>query len=178
VSYTSYARKAVTRNAGGFTVSGATATLAADQDFPKCTGGNAQAFFWTIGTAASGAGKVLYYGPLGSVLGYGVGAVSNTLTIPGLTGLAVDDRIVFYSTPGAVMPTGITEGQVYWVLSVSGSDITISATDGGAVVDVTAVGAFLAYRIAGGSGDGANAGIVIATNTIPRIEAGSAITES
>jgi hypothetical protein len=62
VTYTSYARKAVARTAVGFTVSTNTVVLAADQDFPAGTGGSGTATHFAIGTAASGAGKILYKG--------------------------------------------------------------------------------------------------------------------
>lgn len=62
-AYTSYARKAVARTSGGFTVSTNTVTLVADQDFPECTGSPGGAItHFGIGTAASGAGKLLYSG--------------------------------------------------------------------------------------------------------------------
>lgn len=66
VAYTSYARVGVNRasGAGGFTVSGNTVNPGSVVNFPQCTGGTATANFFSIGTAASGAGTVLYYGPI------------------------------------------------------------------------------------------------------------------
>lgn len=61
-AYTSYARVAVARSSSGFTVSGASVTLAANTDFPKCTGGSETVTHFAIGTASSGAGKILYSG--------------------------------------------------------------------------------------------------------------------
>lgn len=61
-TYTSYARVAVARTAGGFTVSGNQVTLAAAAVFPTCTGGTATITHFSLGTASSGAGKVLYKG--------------------------------------------------------------------------------------------------------------------
>ena len=62
VAYTSYARKAVARTSAGFTVSTNTVVLAANQDFVTCSGSTATATHFAIGTAASGAGKILYSG--------------------------------------------------------------------------------------------------------------------
>jgi hypothetical protein len=62
VAYTSYARKAVDRDSDGFTVSGNSVVLAANQDFVACTGSTATATHFAIGTASSGAGKILYSG--------------------------------------------------------------------------------------------------------------------
>lgn len=63
-AYTSYDRVAVDRDNTGFTISNNEAALAADQDFPECTGGSEEATHFTVGTAASGAGKMLYRGAL------------------------------------------------------------------------------------------------------------------
>jgi hypothetical protein len=64
VAYTSYARVAVARTAGAFTVSGNTVALVANVDFPAGTGGSGTATHVGIGTSASGAGKLLYKGAL------------------------------------------------------------------------------------------------------------------
>ena len=61
-AYTSYARVAVTRDSGGFTVSGNQVTLAANVTFPTATGGSETITHFAIGTASSGAGKILYKG--------------------------------------------------------------------------------------------------------------------
>jgi hypothetical protein len=61
-TYTSYARVAVARSSGGFTVSGNAVTLAADQSFPAATGGSNTITHFGIGTASSGTGKLLYSG--------------------------------------------------------------------------------------------------------------------
>lgn len=62
VAYTSYARVAVARSGSGFTVSGNSVVLAANQDFPACTGSTATATHFSIGSLASGAGKIFYSG--------------------------------------------------------------------------------------------------------------------
>ena len=61
-AYTSYARVAVARTSGGFTVSGNSVVLASDQDFPAATGGTETATHFAIGTASTGTGKILYSG--------------------------------------------------------------------------------------------------------------------
>ncbi len=62
VSYTSYARVAVARTSGGWTVTGNSVSPAANIDFPAATGGTATATHFAVGTASSGAGKLLYSG--------------------------------------------------------------------------------------------------------------------
>ena len=61
VTYTSYTRVAVTRGAG-FTVTGNSVSPAAAVNFPAGIGGSGTATHFGIGTAASGAGKLLYKG--------------------------------------------------------------------------------------------------------------------
>lgn len=72
-----YARVAVVRDktGAGFTTSTSTRSNAAEITFPTCTGGTETATFVTIGTAASGAGRVIYKGALSSSL-----AISNNIT--------------------------------------------------------------------------------------------------
>lgn len=64
IAYTSYARVAVPRDNTGFTVSGNAVALADNEDFPAGTGGSGTATHFGIGTASSGAGKLLYKGAL------------------------------------------------------------------------------------------------------------------
>ena len=67
-AYTSYARVAVARSGAGWTVSGNAVTNAALVQFPQCTGSSETATHFSIGTASSGAGKVLYKGALSASL--------------------------------------------------------------------------------------------------------------
>lgn len=78
-SYTSYARVAVARNSGGWTVTGNSVSPAAAINFPACTGGTATLTHFGIGTAASGTGKLLYKGALNASI-----AVA-TLSVPQMT---------------------------------------------------------------------------------------------
>lgn len=61
-AYTSYARVAVARTSGGFTVSGNSVSLAQEVQAPQATGGSETLTHFSVGTAASGAGKILYSG--------------------------------------------------------------------------------------------------------------------
>ena len=64
VTYTSYARVAVARTTGGFTVSGNAVSLVANVTFPAGTGGSGTAAYWGVGASSSGAGKLLYKGAI------------------------------------------------------------------------------------------------------------------
>ena len=67
-SYTNYARIAVVRTSGGWTVSTNTAVNAALAQFPQCGATGATLTHVAIGTASTGAGTVLYAGSLNSSL--------------------------------------------------------------------------------------------------------------
>lgn len=62
LAYTSYARVAVARSSAGFTVSGNAVQFTANVTFPTGSGGSGTMTHWGIGTASSGAGKLLYKG--------------------------------------------------------------------------------------------------------------------
>lgn len=83
IAYTSYARKAVARTTGGFTIAGNAASLAANQDFVTGTGGSGTATYVGIGTSSSGAGKLLYKGAISPniVCGNGVTPRVNAGTV-------------------------------------------------------------------------------------------------
>lgn len=61
-AYTSYARVAVARSGAGWTVTNNSVSPAAEISFPAATGGAETATHWGVGTASSGAGKLLYSG--------------------------------------------------------------------------------------------------------------------
>jgi len=147
-AYTNYARIAVARSGAGWTVSSNSVSNAAAITFATCGVTGATITHWGIGTDSSGAGKMLYTGPLGSVVqGPFTAKADDTITIPGHT-LAVDERVAFYPAFGSSLPTGITEGTIYWVKTVSGDDITVSTTQGGGTLDITAVGDGVAIEAA------------------------------
>jgi hypothetical protein len=65
ISYTGYARVAVARSTGGWTVTSASVSPVANVVFGTPTGSpSATATFWSVGTAASGAGTMLYAAPI------------------------------------------------------------------------------------------------------------------
>lgn len=79
IAYGSYARQAIARNSGGFVVMGAVATFAANLTFPTATSGTQTATYFSIGELATGAGEVLYFGPITPPI------VVNTNVTPQLT---------------------------------------------------------------------------------------------
>lgn len=84
-AYTSYARVAVARDGTGWTVTANSVSPAALISFPTCTGGSAAITHFAIGTASSGAGKVLYKGTISPSIAVSAGVTpqltqSSTIT--------------------------------------------------------------------------------------------------
>lgn len=87
ISYTGYARVAVARTSGGWTVSGSSVSPVADITFGQMTAGaGGTATFAAIGTASSGTGKILYSGALSPTI-----AVSNGVTPQITSGSAITE---------------------------------------------------------------------------------------
>lgn len=61
-NYTGYARVGVARTTGGWTVTSNSVSPASTISFPACTGGTNTITNWSVGTASSGAGSILYTG--------------------------------------------------------------------------------------------------------------------
>jgi hypothetical protein len=79
-NYTGYARQAVARTSGGFTVTSNSVSPAANVTFPNPTNSTnlpQTATYFAIGTASSGAGKILYSGALSPTI-----VISNTGVAP------------------------------------------------------------------------------------------------
>lgn len=67
-AYNPYARVAISRDSGGWTVSGNQAVNAALVQFPQSTNGPETATHFAIGTASTGDGQILYSGILSAPL--------------------------------------------------------------------------------------------------------------
>lgn len=85
VAYTGYARVAVARSTSGWTVSGNTVNPVAAISFPQCTGGTATATHWSVGTASSGAGKILYKGTINPNIAISNGVIPQLTTASSVT---------------------------------------------------------------------------------------------
>lgn len=74
-AYTSYARVAVARTSGGWTVTANSVSPVANITFPTCTASPGSAVTYAgIGTAVSGAGNLLYSGVLSSPITIAISA--------------------------------------------------------------------------------------------------------
>lgn len=55
-------------------------------------------------------------------------------------GLADGDRVMLFNVFAETLPTGVAEGTIYFVVNSATNTFKVSATSGGAAVDITAVG--------------------------------------
>lgn len=146
-TYTGYGRVAVARTSGGWTVTNNNVTNAGEIAFGQCTAGSETLTHFAVGTVSSGAGKILYKGALATVLqGAFTATAADVFTCPGHT-FANDDRIALYPVENSSLPAGVTEGTLYWVVSVSGDTFSVSTTQGGGAVDLTTVGDGIAVEV-------------------------------
>ena len=84
-AYTSYARVAVPRTSGGWTVSGNSVSPATIITFPTATAGAEVETFFGVGTAISGTGKLLYRGPVTASIAVSVGVIPQLTTSTAIT---------------------------------------------------------------------------------------------
>jgi hypothetical protein len=62
-------------------------------------------------------------------------------------GFVDTNTVVVWSVPGDPLPTGLSEGTIYYVVSATTDDLKLSLTSGGAAINITAIGAGLLQRI-------------------------------
>lgn len=84
-AYTSYARQGKTRNGTNFVVSANSVSPGADVEFPVATGGSETATHFSIGTASSGAGKILYSGAISPNIVIVTGVIPRLTTATAIT---------------------------------------------------------------------------------------------
>lgn len=84
-AYSGYARVAVARNSGGFTVTGNSVSPTANVDFPESAGAGTTLTHFSIGTASSGAGKILYKGALSASIAVVAGTIPRIKTTSTIT---------------------------------------------------------------------------------------------
>jgi hypothetical protein len=134
-----YARKAITWNAAA----SGSKDIAAAQTFDVPAGTTIMAVqLWSASTAGTSRAWL----PAGSSARRSFSVIAgdlagNTIQSPG-HGLTTNDRVVFWPTIGAVLPTGLAEDTGYFVISTGlTTDVfEVSTTLGGAAVDITAIG--------------------------------------
>lgn len=68
------------------------------------------------------------------------------LAAPG-HGFSNTNTVVVWAVPGVALPTGLSEGTIYYVISATTDTLQLSATSGGASVAITATGSGFIQRI-------------------------------
>lgn len=85
LAYTSYARVAVARTSGGWTVTNNSVSPVANIDFPAGTGGSGTMTHFSTGVASSGATKILNYGTVTPNIVCGNGITPRLTTATAIT---------------------------------------------------------------------------------------------
>jgi hypothetical protein len=85
VAYTGYGRVAVARSGAGWTVAANSVSPAANIDFGACTAGTATATHFSVGTASTGTGKVLYKGAISPSIAISAGVTPRLTTATAIT---------------------------------------------------------------------------------------------
>lgn len=84
-AYGSYARVAVARSGLGWSVSNNSVSPVANVDFPQAASGTETATYASVGTASSGAGKILYKGPISPNISISTGVTPRLTTASTIT---------------------------------------------------------------------------------------------
>lgn len=84
-AYTSYARVAVARTSGGWTVTNNSVSPAAAITFPAATGGSETVTHFGVGTDSSGTGKLLYKGAVTPNISVSSGVTPQLTTASAIT---------------------------------------------------------------------------------------------
>lgn len=99
--------------------------------------------FWG-GWDASTAGNFLFMQPLGAqtlkpAMVETATDITNNDIFCDSHGYVADNRVIFWSSSGLALPTGLTTGTIYWVIStgLATDSFRVSTTQGGSAVDIT-----------------------------------------
>jgi hypothetical protein len=143
-----YARLAVTWGAAASGQKTNTGSLAFD--VPAGTYGYLT--FWNTVTGNTGT-EYRGYAPLnGSVKGFGevdsTAVTNDTITSSG-HGLTTDDRVMLFNVFAESIPTGLTEGTVYFVLAsgLTTDVFKVATTSGGSAINITAQGELFFQKV-------------------------------
>lgn len=132
-----YARQAVTWAAAATGTKSNSGSLTFD--VPAGTYG----FFCFFNASTGNTSNYRGYAPFGGGT-KGFFSVDTTLTNDQVFsvahGLADGDRVMLFNVFAETLPTGVSEGTVYFVVNSATNTFKVSTTSGGAAVDITAVG--------------------------------------
>lgn len=137
-----YARKAATWGAAASGVK----SLSSSMLFDVPAGGSAGwVGFWDASTAGNFLGMTPNGG--GTPQAFVVPDISNDTLECVAHGFSNGQTVVVWAVPGDPVPTGLAEGTIYYVISATTDDLQLSASSGGAAINITAIGAGFLQRI-------------------------------
>lgn len=122
--------------------SGRTLENSNDEPFPAATADWSEAVAMAIKDASTG-GNTLFAFWLSTLYWTFTAAVSDTFTAPGHS-LVDTDRVILR---GSSLPTGVSADTIYYVISSATDTFSLSLTEGGAAIDITAVGAGTVHKL-------------------------------
>lgn len=133
-----YARQAVTWGAAASGLKSNSGALTFD--VPAGT----YAYFTFFNASTGNTGNYRGYAPFGGATkGFATvdsaGVTANAIQ-SSAHGLANTDRVMVFNVFAESLPTGLTEGTIYFVVGATTDTFQVSLTSGGAAVDITAIG--------------------------------------
>lgn len=115
-----------------------------DVTFAQATANWGTIVSWAIMDAAA-AGNQLFHGLLGSSPSPCVGLNTGDIFHARAHGFSNDQKVVFETIEGYTLPTGLTEGTEYFVISAATDNFQVSTTQGGGALAITADGQATVY---------------------------------
>lgn len=141
-----YARQAVAQAAAASGAKSNTGALTID--VPAGTYGFLT--FWNTLTLNSGT-QYLGYAPMGGALaikGFASSdVIANDKLWSGAHGMSNGDRVMLFNVFAESLPTGLTEGTIYFVVGAATDSFQVSLTLGGSAVDITSAGEAFFQRV-------------------------------
>jgi hypothetical protein len=132
-----YARQAVTWGAAAAEIKQNTGSLTFD--LPAGTYGFLCFFNASTGNTSNYRGFVPINGTIRGFFSVDTTLTNDQFLSPG-HGLANTDRVMLFNAFGTALPTGVSEGTVYFVVNAATDTFKVSTTSGGTAVDLTGVG--------------------------------------
>lgn len=134
-----YARQAVTWGAASSRTKANTGALT----LPVDAGTYGFLTYWNASTGNSG--NYRGYAPMGgssAIKGFFSTdtSLANDQLFSVAHGMSDNDRVMLFNVFSETLPTGLTEGSIYYVVSSATNTFKVSTTQGGAPVDITALG--------------------------------------
>lgn len=145
VSGGAYARQNLSTALGA--QSGGSISNSSQINFPDATANWGDVVGWATFDALT-AGNMLLWGWLGTgAEAPGTAAASTDAFTSYAHGFSTGDRVILQAPEGGTLPTGVSANTAYWVVNAATDTFQLSATQGGAAINLTADGEFSAYRI-------------------------------